>query len=251
MKRYTLVLFPPLLVWLAGCASNPPPHTSPFKVSKEEIRKRVTIVAVAPLPVDNDVPNDSQVREEFANSIVTELNSLGFQTVAPADYEEIFNRLRDEAGGFFDPMTGKGDKDKYTKVMDLCRHELATKYHADAVLFSSLESFTVPFHNDYARWDGVSENVADSTWVERAFGVSHYGNAPAASLCVALVDIEGNRLFSKCGGIQLLAKANTGGFKNVPNSKILTDPQKNTRAVQIALEALRKETEEPAAPKKQ
>lgn len=239
-----------LTILVAGC-STPTPRTSPFKVSKEEIRNRVKVVAVAPLPVEDELPNDSQAREEFATLLITELNNLGFQTVPPAEYEQIFNRLRDEVGGFFDPITGKADKDKYKKVQDLCRRELATKSHADAILYSSLETFSVRFANDFAAWDGTKESVTDASWVWRALGGTHYGNVTALSVCVALTDTEGNRLYGKCGGVQLLAKTSGGSFSKIPESKVLTDSVRNANAVRYTLEPLREGTEVQGQPKMQ
>jgi hypothetical protein len=229
-----LIVVPMLAAFLAGCATSKPLY-NPFKVSKQEIRDRVKTVALASLPVDDDVPNGKQAKEVFATSLVSELESLGFKTVPPSEYEQAFNRLRDEVGGFFDPLTGKADNDKYKKVKDLCRRELATKFHADAVLYPSLQSFSVSFYNDFAAWDGTSESVTDANWVERAFAGTHNGSVTALSLCVVLLDTEGNILYTKCGGIQLLAKANSGGFRKVPESKILTDFQRNTNAVSLAL----------------
>jgi hypothetical protein len=238
MKHSTLIALSTLTMLGVGCTTSTP-HSSPFKVSEQEIRDRVKIVAVAPLPVDDDLPNDSQVREEFATLLINELNSLGFQTVPPVEYEQIFNRLRDEVGGFYDPITGKGDKEKYKKVQDLCRRELATKFHVDAILYSSFISFSVPFTYDVAVWCGTKEYVSDASWFQRAFA-SSYGRVSALSLSVVLMDTDGNKMYSRCGGIQLLAKATTA-YTRIPDSKLLTDHERNANSVKLALEPFRAE----------
>lgn len=231
----------------AGCATSAP-RINPFKVSKQEIRDRVKIVAVASVRMDDDIPNATQARQEFGELIVNELTSLGFQTIPPTEYEQIHNRLREEVGGFFDPVTGKGDNEKFKKVQELCRRELATKFHADAVLYPSMDVFSIRFSQDWAAWDGVRESVSEAGWLERAFIGTHNGTVPALALCVGLYSVDGNNLYTQCGGVQLVSKIFGNSFRKIPDQKVLTDPQRNANAVTIAFKPFH--DEEPTARKR-
>ena len=246
MNRFRLIALMVLTLLVVSCASDKPRY-NPFQVKKEEIRDRVKIVALAPVGVGDDVPNGTEARQEFGEMVASELGTLGFQTVPTTEYEQVFNRLRDEAGGFFDPNTGKADNEKFKKVNDLCRRELATKFHADAVLYPAIHVFSVHFFQDHAKWDGVKESIGGAVpgWVSAFTGTYSSGTVPALSLCVTLKDIDGNNLYSECGGIQLAAKLVGHSFRKVNDEKILTDPQRNTNAVAIAFKAFH--DEEPAA----
>jgi hypothetical protein len=244
MNRSRLIALSAITILGAGCTTSKPlPHYNPFKISREEIRNCVKIVAVAPAHVDDDIPNATQAREELVTLLISELNSLGFQTVSPAEYEQIFNRLRDEAGGFFDPITGKGDEEKFKKVQDLCRRELATKFRADAVMYPTLVAHTAQFNGNVAVWNGVRENITYgepdlNPWMAAIVGYN-YGTVPVLSFCISLQDIEGNRMFADCGGVQSLAKMTGAHFNHLSSDKVLTDPTRNTNAVHIALEPFR------------
>ncbi len=130
---------------------------------------------------------------------------------------------------------------------DLCRRELATRFHADAVLYVAIHVYTVHFFQDQAKWDGVSESIGNAVpvWVAALAGTYSSGTVPALSLCVTLRDIDGNNLYTECGGIQLAAKLAGHTFQKVSDEKILTDAQRNTNAVAIAFKAFH--DEEPAA----
>jgi outer membrane murein-binding lipoprotein Lpp len=242
MNRFGLIAVTLLTFLAAGCASDKP--RDPFATSKEDIRAKVKIVAFAPVAVADDMPNGADAKKEFGDLIADELGALGFQTVPAAEFEQIFNRLRDEQGGFFDPNTGKADNEKYKKVQDLCRRELAAKFHADAVLYPAIRIFPVSFGQDTASWDGVKEAVSATGlpgWFLAIGGRYENGTVPAISLCVSLKDIEGNNLYAKCGGIQLAAKSIGGSFRKINDDKLLTDMKRNTNAVAIAFKPLHDE----------
>ncbi|HUK83977.1 MAG TPA: hypothetical protein VLZ12_15245 [Verrucomicrobiae bacterium] len=237
MNKLRLVCLTSGAAFLIGCATDKP-LLNPFKVPREEVQQRVKVVVVAPLSVDIELPNAKATGGEFATLLIAELNSIGFQTIPPSEYEQVFNRLRDEAGGFFDPLTGKTDKDKFLKVQEQCRQEMAAKYHADAILYSSIKAHSAQFNMNVAHWDGVQETVfPGGTWTAAAFRISAVGDVPALSLYVTLEDIAGKRLYVDCGGLQLLAKAKLKTFVPVPPEDLLTNHTRNANAVRIAMSA--------------
>jgi len=240
MNRFRLFALTGLTILAVGCAGSTP-KTNPFAVSKQDIRDRVKTVAVATVRMDDDIPNATQAKQDFGELIANELTSLGFQVVPAAEFEKVFNRLRDEAGGFFDPNTGKADNEKYKKVQELCRREMATKFHADAVLYPTITVRMIPFSQDSASWDGVRESLTGAGWLEQYFGGTHYGTVPALVFCAGLYDVDNNKMYSKCGGVQLLSKLRGGGFAKVPDQNVLTDTQRNTNAVAIVFRPLHDE----------
>jgi hypothetical protein len=238
-KRFALLT---LLFGVAGCASDNPQYN--LLQPKNDIRDRIKIVALAPVRLGDDIPNATEARQEFGELVANELGTLGFQTVAATEYEQIFNRLRDEAGGFFDPNTGKADNEKFKKVQDLCSRELATKFHADAVLYPAIHVVTVHFAQDQARWDGVEEPISENGvpgWVLTLGGTYRSGTVPALSLCVTLKDIDGTNLYSECGGIQLVEKLIGHSFRKINDQNMLTNSARNTNAVAIVFKLLHDE----------
>lgn len=238
MNRSPLVAGLVLALLGAGCATTP---YNPFKVGRNEILSRVKTVAVAGVSLPDELPQPDQLRSEFETMIVNELKAAGFQVVPAAEFDQIFKRMRDEMGGFFDPNTGKGDEEKVKKVQDLCRRELATKFHADAVLYPAVSVVSAGFRLDQASWDGVTEDTLTGSFLQRLFSGGYKGQIPALSLWVALKDINGDSLYVNGGGLQLISKICRGQFVEVPVTDLLVDAKVKSRSVQIAFAPLRNE----------
>jgi hypothetical protein len=238
MNRSRLIVLTGLTILVIGCATDKRLY-NPLKVPREEIQKHVKVVAVAPLSINEELPNAKPAHEEFAALLIAELNSIGFQTISPSEYEQTFNRLRDEAGGLFDPMTGKADKEKYQKIRELFRQELATNFHVDAIIYPEVITHSVQFNMNEAHWNGVRESILPpGLWAAAGLVMSTHGDAPALSFCVTLEDMDGKHLYVDCGGLQLLKKTTGNVFVPVPVEKILTDHKRNANSVGIALSDL-------------
>jgi hypothetical protein len=97
--------------------------------------------------------------------------------------------------------------------------------------------FEARWSGGYAQWDGASESVM-------SFGAlfvlgSTSGHMGSLSLNVFINDTDGNHLYYKKGGIQLLSKVTAGGkFVSVPVNELFADEERNAKSVDIALDPL-------------
>jgi hypothetical protein len=238
MNHQTIVGLIALTLSLTGCATTP---YNPFKVSREEILTRYKVVAVAPCNIPDDLSNVEQLRSQFNGLVEEQVKACGFQVVPAAEYDKIYTRLRAEAGALYDPQTGKADEEKFKQVADLCRRELVSKFHADAVLYSSVIMVKASYYEHSAKWDGVNESITTGSFLEKFFSGGTYGTVGALSLWLWLKDPNGEKLYSDGGGLQLLSKIKGGKFVPVPLQDLLADTSINSRAVGLAFKPLREE----------
>lgn len=238
MKHYTLIAVMAAVVLGTGCATT---KYNPFRVGKEEIRSSVKTMALATLEAPSDLPDSKEMRADFETLLTTELQTAGFEVVPSKEYEEVFTRMQGQMGGFFDPMTGKADKERLKQVQDLCRREVAAKFHADAVLYPGLFVVQARLIQQVAYWDGVKETAIAGNWAERLLSGNYLGSLPALSLWITLKDTSGADLYVNGGGLQLIGKVKGLGGRviEVPPQELLVDYQQKSRAVEIAIKPLR------------
>jgi hypothetical protein len=231
-----------LAVMAAGCTHRP---YNPFRTDPMDLYSHVKNVAVAPVRIQCCVEDPKALQEKFAGWIAENLKEAGFAVVGADVYEAAWNRLGEEAGGFYDPFTGKKHADRLKEARTKVLEELKTKHGTQAMLWPAVETVEVGFYGPVAHWHGVSEPL----WATGKGGSAARGVVGALSLYVSLEKLEGDRLYLNAGGIQLLGKFESRGKSvAVPEEEILTSTERNRRAVDIAMEWLVKKTEPPGAP---
>ena len=105
-KRWRMIYLGALAALLAGCATPSAPY-NPYRRSPADLHSQVRTVAVAPVKIFCCVEDPPAVREKFARWTEAQLREAGFVVVDTAVYEEVWRRIGEEMGGFFDPVTGK------------------------------------------------------------------------------------------------------------------------------------------------
>ena len=233
----------------ASCATTPP--YNPFKVSQEQIHARTKTIGLTPISVPEGIPDPQSVKVKFESLIEAKLREAGFLTVPSNEFGEIWKRMTEQVGGYFDPISGKRDESKLKTVREYTYRELSTKFNADAILHSHFQVFKVNWSRRIARWHGASESImpAGQQVLEAFAGISRSGTVSALSLTVSLQDTNEANLYLNSGGLQLLSKLSGDNFVSVPLHELFMDEERNRNAVNIALEPLIKKTGSAEKPK--
>jgi len=213
-----------------GACGMPPPVADPFVVPQVEFYDSVETIVATPVILPEGVETSDSVLTWFDDLIERTLREAGF-TVIPADtYVEIWNRINQEAGGFFDPLTGERDEPRYEAAVDQLFDELKQRFSPDAILYPEMWIVEAPTSGGYARWDGTTQRVG--TRAESA--------VLALSLAIVVQDMEADELYSNVWGLELLELYNweLGDFAAVPSGALFADRERNTTAVTKTLAPL-------------
>ncbi|HEX9445447.1 MAG TPA: hypothetical protein VGA73_15105 [Candidatus Binatia bacterium] len=225
-----------LALALYGCAGAT--RSNPFKIPQAEIKGKVKIVALAPINFPTDIDDPDPVKAKFESLITAKLKEGGFTVVPSSEYGALWKQMTEQLGGFFDPMTGKRDEQKFKTVREHTLRELSAKTKADAVLGSAILGFKAAFRLNRASWHGTSEDLVPGGVLTAVLIGGHNGTVGALSLGVGLSDIHDVDLYMNYGGIQLLSKISRGNFSPVPRAELFADEERNRKAVDIALDPL-------------
>ena len=235
--RWLLIVL--TLIVVGGCATSPP--YDPYRVPKSQVHSQVKTIALSPVSLPRVARQAEGVKGRIESLITTKLEKAGYIVVPSKEFGAIWDRLAEQIGGFFDPVTGKANEERIKTVREHARREMVTRFKVDALLHPRVQVVWAPFKTDEAVWDGVSETVmADDSF--HAFGP---GTAQALSLAILIEGGNGVDFYASRGGIQLISKAVRGRFVDVKASEILTNDEKIIKAVDIALNQFLKNTKTP------
>jgi hypothetical protein len=228
------------LLAIAGCVSTAPRY-NPFKVAETEIRQKVKRIALFPVSLPTDLDDPDPVKAKFEALISAKLKEGGFVPVPSQELDAIWKRMKEQLGGFFDPITGKRDEAKFKTAREHALREIQAKTKADAVLHPSIQFIKVNFYPNFymneASWHGTSESMlTGGFW--GFFGSQLSGTTTALSLYVTVEDINGVDMYANAGGIQLAYKLSGQSFVAVPRQQLFADEQRNQGAVNVALNPL-------------
>jgi hypothetical protein len=227
-----------LLLALVACACASSPKHNPFKVPRETFFPMLKVVALAPVRVPADLGDPEPVRARYAELITAQLRSAGLEVVGPAQVGPILDARTNELGGIFDPHTGKLDDSKVKALYSGAMKELKARYRADALVEPSIRVVMAKLRRDTARWHGVSQDASQGL-LEHALG-SHTGVIPALSLYAMLWDANGELLYSKPGGIEVLVKVKVlqSGTERLRRNELFAVDERIVKSVQIAFDDL-------------
>lgn len=194
---------------------------------------RVAALRALLLPGE-DVPVPTEVASRYAEHLRARLEEAGWW-VLPADaFERTLRAIVLERGGIYDPITGQGDSSKLTAAIEETRRQLAARYGASAFVMAGIVVRPARITGEKASWDGVEEQVADIAAWKKLLVVTR-GTTEALSFGVAVEDVDGTELHSGWGGIQLKDRLERGRFVAVPAGELFADPERDRRAVDLAL----------------
>ncbi len=212
-----------------ACGSTPSSYDL-YVVPREEFSDSIERMVLAPVVVETDVEVPESVLVMVDSLIADRLSALGFSVIPSLVYEELWTRIVEESGGFFDPYTGERHEQRFQTAVEQLIQELHDRFDPDALVYP--EIWAVEAQNLYgmARWDGTSQSA------HPRMGAI----VMALSLIVTIEDIDGNELYVNGGGIALVERYNSELHQAVPAApeQIFEDSERVVNAVDVALEPL-------------
>ena len=187
---------------LSACHIAPPPP-NPFVVPRQVFLDSVNTIVVTSATVVGDITPADSVLAAFETGIEENLREAGFLVVPAIAYATIWERIAEEAGGFYDPYTGERDEEKFQAAVARLRNELVEQFDPDALLYPEIWEVEVPFSDGVASWGGVREAIIG--------GRGYSGDVLAATLFTAIHDMAGNELYVRETGIQVIEYMLRGG----------------------------------------
>jgi hypothetical protein len=226
---------------LAACSSKPRiASTDPFLTAEEAFKKSVKILAVAPMEVPPGFPDTTSFAGEFSALIDEELNRRGYSVIRPQNYTAAWARVAADMGDFKVLGAEERDEAKLAAAMVRAMESLGADFNLDAIVFPSIVVVEAEFGAGSAVWDGAEQKIETAGAMESFFAGSQRGVVGAVSLKLSIRDREGKTLFINNGGIQVLSKMEGKAFVNVPREELFADRERNRRAVEIAIEPLKR-----------
>jgi hypothetical protein len=216
----------------------------PFQVPRPTIMATVKTIGIMPLDINDAVPDAAAVAARYEGAIASRLEAAGFTVINAGVMREIRDTLLRESGGIYNPIDGKPLEDKLKHLISEARDRYMAGHPVDGIVYPRIAVRRADTDNDQARWDGVSEAASGKSFLTSLFttGGTLSGTTPALSLVVTLTDRSDRTLYRKAGGLQLLRYAYLGWFgatqRDVDPRYILADPQRDDRALALALDPL-------------
>src|SRR5262245_16494481 len=106
-----------LVVALAGlglaCSTPRGEHYDAFEIPPDQLRQRVTTVAVASLDVPADLVDPARARALIEPRVAAMLTGAGYRVVPPEEWDRRWLAAAQAAGPIWDPVTGKRDDARY------------------------------------------------------------------------------------------------------------------------------------------
>ena len=236
-----------LALFVAACAGRPDPY--PFSIPPEGFFQQTEIIALTPVLIPEELPNQATAAVVFDSLIAAVLTDAGYSLVSVDDYTAVWGRILDQMGGLTDPITGELDETKFELARERLYLDLSEMYHADVALYPEVWTVDAPFAAGVATWDGASQSMVKfgvrvldviGAFLSSSESQLPRGTVRALSLMVFVEDMSGVEVFSDAGGIELLEKVGTnpGSREPVPEEELFQDRQRSRKAVGRALRAL-------------
>jgi PAS domain-containing protein len=213
-----------MLLW--ACGTQPSAYDQ-FLVPEQQVKDSIQRLVLAPVAVQTEIEVPESVLVRVDSLVEMRLLEAGFTTVPSQVYDELWTRLMEEAGGFYDPYTGERDDARFEAAVDQLKAELRTRFNPDALLYPEIWSVEARNYYGVARWDGMSQN---------AYRMGEF--VRALSLIVIVEDLDGNEVYVNGGGIALteVFASEAKGVVTASPAKIFEDPDRLDKAVDVALQ---------------
>ena len=213
----------------ATACRSAPSYYDLYLVPREDFSDSIERMVLAPVVVETHVAVPESVLAMMDSLIADRLSALGFSVIPSLVYEELWTRIVEESGGFFDPYTGERYEQRFQTAVEQLKQELRDRFDPDALVYP--EIWAVEAQNLYgtAMWDGASQSAQKMGALVMAL-----------SLIVTIEDLDGNELYVNGGGIALAERYSWDLYHPVPAApeQIFEDPERVVNAVDVALEPL-------------
>jgi hypothetical protein len=236
MIRSSRALILLVIAAVAACATLDPPNDR-FLVDEVRFYNQVRTIALTPLATPPDLETREEAQEIFTAALTSSLERRGYTVLPPETAMEIADRLTHELGGIFDPVTGERSEEKHEAVRRHLLSELETEHGADAILHPRLDVVKADFHSAWAQWCGTRRDIIDF-WDAMALGGAASGYVGALCLRLVIEDTSGTDLYFGEGGVEVLAEFEGKELAHISHGRFFQDPERNTQAVELALQKL-------------
>ncbi|MBD2858463.1 hypothetical protein IB286_05515 [Spongiibacter sp. KMU-158] len=257
MKRSARLSILFFMLLLTACSSTTyNPTVFKYYMSDSAKTQPIKRVLLASVNVTGE-PTRSILRDsddKVDGMVADYLRENGFEIASQHHFNNAWQQALLTYGEFYDPTTGRVNREGWQKVMTATLQALQSQKDWDVILFTDLIEDDVQHSGGmkhYARWYGVTREPATqggSTSVSVEFNWSQI--IKAGSLMVTMFDRQGQPIFSSRGGIDTLYGIDTRksqkGF--VRRSKILNKSSYIEEGIQLAFHPFIKMDRYPAPP---
>jgi len=206
-----------------------------LRVPRERLLADHQRVALIPLAIGSTAEREAVIAR-YAELLRPRLAAAGFVVVAGDDYTSDWQQLSRDAGGFYDPVTGRLDQARFDAARSTALAALAKRHGISGAVFPAIVSRDASVVSGVAKWDGTEQLVADSdSKLGAYFTVAAYLTAefPALSLQLRIVDADNHTLYESHGGIQALSQFEKGRIVDVPEARLFGNPARDVTAVDL------------------
>ena len=212
------------LLSLAAC-TLPPDEYDPFVVPAERVYPATENIVLAPVVPPPGVEVSMAAAARIDSVVEQQLTEAGFRVVPAAEYGQIWDRILQQMGGFFDPLTGERDEGKFAAARRELLAELQGRFDTQVVMYAELEMVDAFVDNGLAEWDGITHRIGRNNTIASQFRGSFErgeyadrddGIVSAISLVLAVDGADGEEMYRNFGGLEVvsvpLAFAPLGSF---------------------------------------
>ncbi|MBA3564061.1 MAG: hypothetical protein H0W33_08665 [Gammaproteobacteria bacterium] len=207
---------------------------SPFVVDRDKVLESTHVIAIASVLTDPQIDRDDSA-DQYAALVAEQLRQSGYTVIPSEAYTEILDMMIDQAGGIYDPVTGKRDDEKHSLVTKLAKREFRLQHDFDAILRPAILKHAVRYSGGEASWRGITEAGSKNSAAGRFWLGPGAGFLDALSFIARLEDPDGELWYASAGGIGLLQLYDGTSKVVVPVDELLGDTARGARAVRIAL----------------
>jgi len=231
-RRLKNILFLPLLI-LFYCS----PYQKYYRYSFSETEaNKLKIITVAPLNLFIGMPKELYNRtDKLYGQILDYFKQNGYEVKDNSDLKAKWDEKTAKTEGFYNPLTGKMDQNKYYKclidfIIEYCRSD-----QLDGLVIPEIAVRNAVVAGDYSYWDGVARKLEIGNEYAPSDRYDFSGSTYALSLKIDIFNNHAEQLFQSFGGIENHLRLS---FKD--NSKIetkenlLINENFNTEAIKIA-----------------
>ena len=176
--------------------------------------------------------------------VAERLEEHGFELVDDKPFSDAWRAATRKYGTPYNALTAQINRTTFQRVMYETISTLRKDNIADAVVFTDLVEIQVTFGsklNRNAKWDGVTRKLRFKSGTQGVSpGFDWSQNVPAISLAINIYNVEGKRVLSNRGGIEVSRhiSALNGDGRFVRRTKLLKSSPHIREAVELAMHPL-------------
>ncbi len=217
----------------------------PFLVPADTVRSVVNTVIVTPAVPPEGVFVSAMAASRIDSVIEARLQQGGYSVVPAAEYSRIWDGILRQMGGFFDPITGQRDEEKFTTARKELLRELKGRFDTQVLLYAELQVVDASVDGGVASWDGVTHDIRGGgqpirtefydTFERDELGGSADGVVSAITLMVAIDGPDDKELYRNFGGLEVLARRRGSVGETEGDFELRAEVEHVVRAVNRAL----------------